>query len=265
VVRLARARARVRNRLRPLRQGVTVVIVNWNTRDVLTDVVRAVQKFSPQGTELLVIDNGSTDGSRQMLRRWPDTPTMLLRWNVGHGVALDLGACAVHTTVTVVLDSDAIPLSHGWLEPAVGPVRTGAAVLAGSRSSRDFVHPMYLAVDTSEFVSRRLSFQVHRPPAERTEATVWGVNAWDTAELLTPRLDPSEVVFIERTPNLVGGLPGMTAGGVVYHHGGVSRAADGGVTDDALQSWRHACAELAAASVTPPQPSAPAPMNEDPT
>lgn len=247
VVRGAHMWARLRRRVRPLRDGVTVVVVNWNTREVTADVVRAVQRLSPAGTEVLVIDNGSSDGSRQLFRKWPKIRTMLLRWNAGHGVALDLGVCSSRTRITVVLDSDAIPLTAQWLEPAVEPIRSGNALLAGSRSKRNFVHPMYMAVDTTAFVDRRLSFQIHRAAGVAPKDSVWGENSWDTAELMTPRIDPAKVVFVERTPNAVDGLPGMTAGDVVYHHGGVSRAADGGVADEALAEWRDACAALASA------------------
>lgn len=247
VVRAARVWALLRRRVRPLRDGVTVVVVNWNTREVTADVVRAVQRLSPAGTEVLVIDNGSSDDSRGMFRKWAGIRTMLLRWNAGHGVALDLGVCSSRTRITVVLDSDAIPLTDQWLEPAVGPIRSGQALLAGSRSKRNFVHPMYLAVDTTEFVNRRLSFQIHRAAGVAPQDSVWGENSWDTAELMTPRIDSTKVVFVERTPNAVDGLPGMTAGAVVYHHGGVSRAADGGVADEALAEWRQACAALASA------------------
>ena len=246
-MKFARMRARCRMMFTKSIDGVTVVIVNWNTRQVLADVLRAVQRLSPPDTRILVVDNGSTDGSRDMLRAWPGIRTMLLRSNAGHGVALDLGICAARTRVAVALDSDAIPLTEGWLSPAVEPLRTGRVVLAGLRSRRNFVHPVYLAVDTEEFVRRRLSMQLHRPTGGDADATVWGTNAWDTAELLTPRLDANEVRFVEPTVNIVDGLPGMTVGGVVYHHGGVTRATDGAVTDEALRGWAEACASLTAA------------------
>ena len=169
---------------------------------------------------------------------------MLLPSNAGHGVALDLAVCTTRTTVAVTLDSDAIPLTEGWLDQIVEPVVSRRAVLAGQRSSRDFVHPIYSAVDTAEFVRRKLSFQVHRLPGLGSVDERWGVNAWDTAELMTPRLAPDEVVFVERTENAAPDLPGMTAGGVVYHHGGVSRASDGAVTTEALEGWRSACRSL---------------------
>lgn len=241
------ARLRALPRLRRLADGVTVIIVNWNTHEVTADVIRAVEELSPLRTRILVVDNGSTDGSRAMLRSWPGIDTMLLKSNAGHGVALDLAVCAVRTTVAVTLDSDAIPLRRGWLDPAVTPVREGKAVLAGLRATRDFVHPVYSAVDTESFVRRRLSFQAFVPQLPPGVAREWGVNAWDTAELLTGRLRPDEVVFVDPTDNLVPGLPGMTTGGVVYHHGGVSRGVGGGVEGEALAAWRDACARLRAA------------------
>ena len=247
VVKAARAAARVRNRLRPLRRGVTVVIVSWNTKEVLADVLGAVLRLSPEGTEVLVVDNGSTDGTRSMLRDLGAVRTLRLPANAGHGVALDLGLCAVRTRVAVTLDSDAVPLTPEWLRPAVDPVASGAAKLAGLRARRGFVHPVYLAVDTETFLRHRLSFQVHVRPDIPRDEIVWGVTGWDTAELLTPRLAADEVVLIPRTENPAAGLPGMTTGGVVYHHGGMTRTGGGALTAEALDGWRSALRALGVA------------------
>jgi len=235
-------------RLGSLQGGVTVIIVNWNTCDVTADVIRAVQELSPPDTRILVVDNGSTDGSRELLRSWPGIRTIQLRSNAGHGVALDLALCATRTEVAVTLDSDAIPLTRDWLEAAVSPIREGRAVLAGLRSSRNFVHPVYSAVNTAEFIRRRLSFQAFVRPGVVSSTARWGENAWDTAELMTRRLFPNEVFFVDRTENLVPGLPGMTTGNVVYHHGGVSRTASGAVDNSALAGWREAYSRLRAAA-----------------
>lgn len=231
-------------RVRGLRGGVTVVIVTWNTREVTADVIRAVLELSPPDVRVLVVDNGSTDGTRELLRGWPGVRSLLLRSNAGHGAALDIALCRVRTTVAVTLDSDAIPLRRGWLDPAVTPVRTGNAILAGQRSSRNFVHPVFSAVDTAVFLRRRLSFQIFVPPGVDPDTAVWGEEVWDTAELMTARLQPDDVVFVEGSENLVPGLPGGTTAGVVYHHGGVTREASGRVSDAALTEWRDACARL---------------------
>jgi hypothetical protein len=156
------ARVVARRRMHALSTGVSVVIVSYNTRDVTADTVRAVQRLSPRGTPVLVVDNGSSDGTREMLRSWSGVRTLLLPRNAGHGVALDLAMCVVRTSVALVLDSDAIPLAPGWMDPACAPVLTGEAVLAGLRSRRNYVHPVYLALDVRTFLTRRVSFQVHR-------------------------------------------------------------------------------------------------------
>jgi len=239
-IKVARWGARIR--LNRLSDGVTVIVVNWNTADVTADVIRAVQRFSPRGTEVLLIDNGSSDASRDRFQDWTGVKTVFLRDNAGHGAALDLGVCWARTRIAVTLDSDAIPLQHGWLEPAVESVESGVAVLAGTRSRRGFVHPMYLAVDTAAFVRQKLSFQVHRDPDRDEDATdQWGINAWDTGELMTMRVPADQVRFLERTPNRVPGLPGMTVGDVVYHHGGVSRDATGILSPESFAGWRAAC------------------------
>src|SRR5262245_13654134 len=53
----------------PLRAGVTVVIVNYDTLEYLRTTVGAVRRFSLPSTRIIVVDNGSTDGSVQWLRQ----------------------------------------------------------------------------------------------------------------------------------------------------------------------------------------------------
>jgi GT2 family glycosyltransferase len=49
--------------------GVSVVIVNWNARDVLRDCLRSLERYPPPDPwEVIVVDNGSRDGSVDMLR-----------------------------------------------------------------------------------------------------------------------------------------------------------------------------------------------------
>lgn len=243
-LRVKAARTASRIRLHRLKPGVTVVIVNWNTFEVTRDVLTAVRRLSPSDTRILLIDNGSTDGSRERFSEWPGIETLYLSSNAGHGVALDLGVCASKTNITVTLDSDAIPLREGWLDPALQPLLAGEALIAGLRASRNFVHPVFLAIDTATFVRRRLSFQVYVTPQTAPAEVVWGANGWDTGELMTRRFDENEVCFLEPTTNAAEGLPGMTTASVVYHHGGVSRDGERGVQQEALTGWRSACDAL---------------------
>lgn len=237
---LKAAKAVARFRLRGLAPGITVIVVNWNTKNEVRDVLEAVKRFSPPQTAVLVIDNGSTDGSPELLRSIPDIRLIRLPSNAGHGVALDLAMYLVRTSIAVTLDSDAFPFAASWLEQVSSPVRSGTAVLAGLRSRRNFVHPVLLAVDTAEFVKNKWSFQVHWSAGVDGRTARWGVDAWDTAELLTKQIDARRVTFVEATPNIVDGLPGMTVGGVVYHHGGVSRSTTDASLEAARRQWSDA-------------------------
>ncbi len=255
VIKAARLRARLRQRLGRVDHGVTVAIVNWNTRAVLVDTLRAVRALTPPTVPVLVVDNGSTDGSREWLGSQSDIQTIALRANAGHAVALDLAVLSARTSVVVTLDSDAVPLRPRWLDVVVEPVRSGRAVLCGLRASRDYVHPVFMAVDLKEFTRRRLSFETHFRPGASPHEGEWGVDRWDTGELLSRAVDARELVFIDPTPNAVDGLPGMTTGEVVYHHGGVSRASSGGsgrTVDESYRTWHAALRALLPPEAAPP-------------
>src|SRR5438067_11540461 len=62
VLRALRARAAVRRRLPGpvgVRPGVTVVIVNWNGAGLLPDVLAAIERYSDDRPDVIVVDNAS--------------------------------------------------------------------------------------------------------------------------------------------------------------------------------------------------------------
>ena len=54
---------------RGYRPGVTVMTVNWNSLPYLAPMLDATRAMSPADTEIVVVDNGSTDGSLEYLAR----------------------------------------------------------------------------------------------------------------------------------------------------------------------------------------------------
>lgn len=230
--------------------GVTVLVVNWETGVETATTLAAVRRFSPPGTHVLVIDNASEDGSVERFQRLdPELRVLRLPVNVGHSIALDLGTHLARTELVVTLDSDAFPLGEGWLTPVVAPFRDPKVVLAGSASKRRFVHPMYSCVRRGAFVRRTLSWQIWSVRNHDLDTLVFGQDRFDAGELMTPRLAAHEVVLLERTPNRVDGLPGMTASDCVYHHGGVTRARQS--QEVTTPSWDRAVAALLPADIVP--------------
>jgi GT2 family glycosyltransferase len=64
---------------------LSVIIVNWNTRDLLCQCIDSlIQTINKIDTEILVVDNGSSDGSGDMVReRFPGVKLIENRRNLG--------------------------------------------------------------------------------------------------------------------------------------------------------------------------------------
>lgn len=210
VVPFLRARAR-RSTGRMLDGAATVVTVNWNSWEHLAVLIDVVARRSPAGTRILVVDNGSSDGSRRRLKDHPDVSVVRLPVNVGHELALDIGVLRVRTEYVVVLDVDAFPLRDGWLEELLAPLDRGAAI-SGARLNREYVHPCCWAMRTERFVERGHSFRSdYRPRAAGRDAS------GDVGEIMSAAEQPN-LHFFEVTSQRGPGDVGTVFGDLVYHN-----------------------------------------------
>jgi GT2 family glycosyltransferase len=83
--------------------GVAIVIPSWNSAALLP---RCLDSMAGQGeVELVVVDNGSTDGSVELLRGRGIDPVTLPE-NVGFAAALDLGASRTRAPYVLPLNAD---------------------------------------------------------------------------------------------------------------------------------------------------------------
>ena len=205
-------RRRARRRIGSLEPGaVTVVTVNWNSWRHLEVLIELVRRRSPPGTRIMVVDNGSVDGSRERLAEHPDVSALGLPINVGHELALDLGVLLCRTEFVVALDVDAFPLHDGWLDELLAPLDGGARI-SGARLNREYVHPCCWAMRTARFVEQGHSFRSdYRPRQAGRDAS------GDVGEIMSGREAP-HLHFLEVTSQRGPGDVGTVFGGVVYHN-----------------------------------------------
>jgi N-acetylglucosaminyl-diphospho-decaprenol L-rhamnosyltransferase len=116
---------------------LSVVIVNWNARDDLDRCLEALPSAcSGLGTEILVIDNGSSDGSLDMLAdEYPDVHGLASRTNLGFAGGINLGLRHSRGAWIAVLNPDVVA--------ANGSLRALVEVLAG-RPHRALAGPRIL-------------------------------------------------------------------------------------------------------------------------
>jgi hypothetical protein len=71
---------------------VAVVILNWNSCQMTSDCIRSVLAMDSQSHEIVVVDNGSTDGSAQSLKReFPQITVLPQDRNLGFVAGCNVG------------------------------------------------------------------------------------------------------------------------------------------------------------------------------
>jgi GT2 family glycosyltransferase len=96
---------------------LSIIIVNWNTRDLLRDCLASVQAgLGPLEAEIWVVDNGSTDGSIQMLMdKFPDLRLISNPDNRGFAAANNQALARALGRHVLLLNTDT--LVHGSVLP----------------------------------------------------------------------------------------------------------------------------------------------------
>lgn len=85
---------------------VSVVIVTYNKADVLADSIRSALQQTYRPIELLVVDDGSTDATAQVVRAFGDQVRYLPKENGGTGSARNLGIAEARGEFVAFLDGD---------------------------------------------------------------------------------------------------------------------------------------------------------------
>lgn len=122
----------------------TVIVVTWNGADMVAGFLRAVAKQRGELARFrtVVVDNDSTDGTREMLARdFPDVEVIASPSNLGFGGGCNLGLRAATTPYVIIANNDVEP-EPDWLhellavleDPANADVAavTPKALFAGS-------------------------------------------------------------------------------------------------------------------------------------
>ena len=122
-------------------ENASIIVVNFNSGDRLTRCIEALIRTAP-AAEIIVIDNGSSDGSADL----PDDLARAVtirrnRQNTGYAAALNLGAAIARHDLLIFSNMDVI-VERDWLAPL-------SSVLH-DRADAGAVNPLIVLLDGAE-------------------------------------------------------------------------------------------------------------------
>src|ERR1044071_7080013 len=89
---------------------LSIIIVNWNTRDITRDCLRSIgEHVGGMAYEVIVVDNASSDGSAEMIRaEFPDVRLIANDDNLGFGRANNQAMRVARGDFFFLLNSDTV-------------------------------------------------------------------------------------------------------------------------------------------------------------
>jgi GT2 family glycosyltransferase len=107
---------------------ISIIIPNWNGAHLLPTCLDSLHRQTCQDFEIVVVDNASTDGSRDLLARdYPQVRVLALDANRGFAGGVNAGLGAARGQIVVLLNNDT-EAEPTWLEELVRPLQTNARV-----------------------------------------------------------------------------------------------------------------------------------------
>jgi glycosyltransferase involved in cell wall biosynthesis len=100
-----------------MKEMVSVVIPTWNRRDDLKEALVSINNQTHKPSEIIIVDNRSTDGTIEMLRRdFPDVKLVVMpESSYGNCESINVGFSTAQYEYIAILDDD-ITIPGDWTE-----------------------------------------------------------------------------------------------------------------------------------------------------
>ena len=107
--------------------SVTVIVLNWNGKDLTIECLESLKQVNYSNFNILVVDNGSTDGSVELLKeKFPEVSILVLEKNLGYAAGNNRGFDSLkpdQPKFVIFLNNDTI-VDENFIEPLVKQLLT---------------------------------------------------------------------------------------------------------------------------------------------
>src|SRR3989338_5607166 len=118
---------------------VSVIIPIYNEEEVIENCLESLAKQSYKDLEVILVDDGSTDRTLEIIRNWKfeiGNLKLLEQKHMGPGVARNLGASEANGDILVFVDAD-MAFDKNFVKDLVKPILDGKSI--GTFSKNEFV------------------------------------------------------------------------------------------------------------------------------
>lgn len=110
---------------------ISIVILNWNGATLLQQFLPSVIECSKgDSVQVVVADNGSTDGSLKLIEKlFPEVTILDLKQNYGFAMGYNVALSQIEADYFVILNSD-VEVTQGWLDAPVRMMEKDKSIAA---------------------------------------------------------------------------------------------------------------------------------------
>ncbi|MBM3268966.1 MAG: glycosyltransferase [Candidatus Sericytochromatia bacterium] len=119
-------------------ESASIVILTRNTLWCTELCLYAIERYTREEHEVIIVDNASTDGTREFLRDYarnrPHVTLVFNETNAGFAAGCNQGIAAARCDHIVLLNNDVV-VTDGWLSRLLRPLRDPAVGIVGPRTN----------------------------------------------------------------------------------------------------------------------------------
>jgi glycosyltransferase involved in cell wall biosynthesis len=137
-------------------QKLSVIVPVYDERNTVVEIVRRMRAVElPVDLEIVIVDDGSTDGTRDVLRQLADSTVrvVLHEHNKGKGAAIRTGLEKVTGDLVLIQDADLEYDPEDWPKLLAPVLRGKAQVVYGSRFTGERRNMLFLHWMGNRFLS----------------------------------------------------------------------------------------------------------------
>lgn len=154
----------------------SLIILTMNNLDLTVKCLESIRKYTSQPYELIFVDNGSTDGTPDYLKQFPDVRLILNEHNKGFAGGTNQGLKIAKGRQLLLLNNDTV-VSHRWLDNLLKALKMKPRVgMVGPLSNQTIPPQQYSPPYANEVQYHRFAanFNRHNPAKWKTVQALSG-------------------------------------------------------------------------------------------